>query len=200
MNTKICNKCKIELPFNSFSNDKNKKDGKSTICKACKKAYADKWRTDNKELKARLDKEYRENNADKIAEHKHKYYEANKESILAKNKARYQDNSESYYAIHKLWVEQNKDKVATIKKAYKLRRRDKENASNLSSKELTIWLSEQPKVCAYCGIEITNGYHIDHVEPLSKDGKHEVTNLALSCPSCNLRKSSKSMVLWLASK
>jgi hypothetical protein len=38
---KICTKCKIDKPKDSFHNDKNKKDGKKTICKECVKVSND---------------------------------------------------------------------------------------------------------------------------------------------------------------
>jgi hypothetical protein len=39
---KICSKCNIDKPKDSFHNDKNKKDGKKTICKECVKVSNDK--------------------------------------------------------------------------------------------------------------------------------------------------------------
>lgn len=57
---KKCNKCGIEKSLTEFHNDKDKKDGKATLCKACKCAntarfretnpqYMSKWRSYNKE-------------------------------------------------------------------------------------------------------------------------------------------------------
>ena len=39
---KICSKCNIDKPKESFYNDKYKKDGKKTICKKCRKVPKDK--------------------------------------------------------------------------------------------------------------------------------------------------------------
>lgn len=36
---KTCSKCKIEKPLESFHRQKDSKDGRSTICKECKKSY-----------------------------------------------------------------------------------------------------------------------------------------------------------------
>lgn len=38
---KFCNKCHQTKSFNEFQKDRNKKDGYSTICKSCRKAYKD---------------------------------------------------------------------------------------------------------------------------------------------------------------
>jgi 5-methylcytosine-specific restriction endonuclease McrA len=43
--------------------------------------------------------------------------------------------------------------------------------------------------CACCERSIKDGYHVDHIVPISKGGKHEPKNLQLLCPTCNLRKS-----------
>lgn len=42
-------------------------------------------------------------------------------------------------------------------------------------------------ICYYCGSKCTDG-HVDHVIPLSRGGKDELSNLVWACPSCNLRK------------
>jgi 5-methylcytosine-specific restriction endonuclease McrA len=46
-------------------------------------------------------------------------------------------------------------------------------------------------VCHWCGKRCCKSFHIDHIQPLSKDGKHELRNLCIACPSCNLRKGDK---------
>ena len=50
---------------------------------------------------------------------------------------------------------------------------------------------EQRGLCVYCKHDITLNYHVDHIVPLSKNGKHEPTNIQILCPSCNLRKAAK---------
>ena len=45
--------------------------------------------------------------------------------------------------------------------------------------------------CEYCRLlEAATGvtFHVDHVIPLSRDGRTSMGNLALSCPGCNLAK------------
>jgi HNH endonuclease len=48
--------------------------------------------------------------------------------------------------------------------------------------------------CEYCRLlEIATGvsFHIEHVVPKSKGGKTVLSNLALSCPGCNLAKAER---------
>ena len=49
--------------------------------------------------------------------------------------------------------------------------------------------------CLYCckTVEI-NSFHTDHMIPLSKGGSNEVGNLAIACETCNVSKSTKSVM------
>lgn len=44
--------------------------------------------------------------------------------------------------------------------------------------------------CRYCGEQCEN-IHLDHVLPWSRGGCHTTSNIVVSCPTCNLRKSAK---------
>lgn len=44
--------------------------------------------------------------------------------------------------------------------------------------------------CRYCG-ERNGNLECDHIQPVSKGGGHELSNLATACKSCNRRKSNK---------
>lgn len=45
--------------------------------------------------------------------------------------------------------------------------------------------------CYWCGADLADGFHIDHVIPISKGGDHTVHNLVPACPECNLSKGAK---------
>jgi 5-methylcytosine-specific restriction endonuclease McrA len=48
--------------------------------------------------------------------------------------------------------------------------------------------------CQYCGTEIQPGKEtVDHVKPKCKGGKHEWTNIVLSCVCCNQKKGAKTV-------
>jgi 5-methylcytosine-specific restriction endonuclease McrA len=53
--------------------------------------------------------------------------------------------------------------------------------------------------CAYCGVELTKGWHVDHIEPIvrnwtngtcEKPENHNLDNFNPSCASCNIQKNS----------
>lgn len=45
--------------------------------------------------------------------------------------------------------------------------------------------------CAACKGKLPKNYHVDHVMPIMKGGKHKKDNVQLLCPTCNTRKSAK---------
>lgn len=65
--------------------------------------------------------------------------------------------------------------------------------------------------CAYCGCELTKGWHVDHIEPIVRDhawnkekGRFEATGICRkpnetpdnynpACPSCNIQKNSHTL-------
>lgn len=51
--------------------------------------------------------------------------------------------------------------------------------------------------CSYCGIdesEETGTMELDHVVPMSRGGRHHVSNFVISCKSCNAKKRDKQLV------
>lgn len=51
--------------------------------------------------------------------------------------------------------------------------------------------------CRYCGATDTS-FHVDHIKPVSKGGRDELSNLATACVRCNLGKGSKTLQEWRA--
>ncbi len=49
--------------------------------------------------------------------------------------------------------------------------------------------------CSYCG-ERSNKFHMEHVIPLVRGGRHAIGNVVPVCPSCNLSKHDKLLVEW----
>ena len=52
-------------------------------------------------------------------------------------------------------------------------------------------LEKQDGMCPYCGDDIRGSFHMDHIMPLSRGGVSTLSNLQLTCGSCNHRKSDK---------
>lgn len=49
----------------------------------------------------------------------------------------------------------------------------------------------QSGLCYYCRQPLEQGYHVDHMDPLSRGGSNGPENLCLACGSCNDSKHAK---------
>ena len=59
-----------------------------------------------------------------------------------------------------------------------------------SRERVALWLAADGK-CESCGVELTAGWHADHVIPHSKGGPTDSYNGAALCAQCNLKKGNK---------
>lgn len=197
---KVCSICKNSLSIKLFRFRNKDKKTLFSYCKDCEKEYM---------------KNYRQNN-NSLREKKKEHYNINKEKILNKNKE-YRENNRAKLLEAKrkqsaLYRENNKDKIINYrkiynktlsckvsKKTYKHKRRELENKGNLTHSEL-LNLEKSKSNCYWCNCKIIgSNYHIDHYMPLSKGGEHTLSNLVVSCPSCNLRKGNKDPIAFAIS-
>lgn len=55
-------------------------------------------------------------------------------------------------------------------------------------------------VCVYCSVPVSfEGFHVDHVTPVSRGGSDDKENLACACPTCNLSKGARTVEEWRGS-
>ena len=72
----------------------------------------------------------------------------------------------------------------------------------IAKKELLqLWLRQNemedcPVRCAVCGESVVR-WEIDHVQPLSQGGQHEISNIQLLCHNCHIDKSRTELCLRL---
>lgn len=174
--TKTCTHCNNSKPLTSFGKHKLCAGGYNTECKECC----------NKRVR-----DYMKEGGAEYKKHKREYDKKRRAAGLVKcRRAWRQKNMKKLNAARRQWALDNPEKRKIISLNYKAKRRAIEK-SGLTTKELTTWTRTQLKICSYCSVDCSDGFHVDHVFPLSLGGKHEIDNLAISCPSCNLRKSAK---------
>ena len=100
---------------------------------------------------------------------------------------------------HQRLLEKRRD--SNLQNTRKRRARKRDNGSTGFTKAHLVLLQEkQGATCPYCAtyrqgqrphrISLSRraSYHIDHVVPIAKGGTHDITNLILCCPECNLKK------------
>lgn len=179
---KTCVSCSKNKPLAEFGKHSRNKDGKRSSCKICTNSYY----IQNRERLLEKQKKYAENNKDKIAEYKKQYREYNRISI----KKKFKKYSEKINARRREFYKTEEGNAA-IKNINQCRRSITKQGDVTTKQLLT--LQQNAKVCYWCGISLKKAkVHVDHYEPLSKGGLHTLSNLVISCSSCNLSKKDKS--------
>jgi len=185
---KKCTKCKETKPFNCFNKQKDGKYGYRPTCKKCFRNYIES----NKEKISHQQKIYRQINKITISLKEKEYRQLNQESILNNRKRYYEENKEIILANRGEYKKTQKGKVVNKNSCHK--RRTAAINGNVTSKQL-LELQENAKVCYWCNTLLKNKtVHIDHYIPVSKGGEHTISNLVVSCQTCNLSKGAKDPV------
>lgn len=105
----------------------------------------------------------------------HRYYKRNRKRLLESSR---------------IWQRNNKDKHRLhghIRRAKKM-----QNGGIYTAEEIKSLFRGQKERCFYCGKSLYwigyQDYHVDHKTPISRGGANDISNIALTCPSCNLKK------------
>jgi len=200
---KTCTICERELPATAefFTRDKTRSDGLHPYCKTCRNAK----RTASRQADPEKTRKNRERaNA---------WFYANRERAHKQRKRLYQEHRERAIQESRDWREKNPERYRATQHAYKLKhyRANREQYRTYVRKRRAIKAGApgthdasdiadlyemQAGRCAYCGVSLSDGYHVDHVVPLSRGGANSPDNLALACVFCNCSKSGQLLEEW----
>ena len=204
MTTKICTKCNTEKDLIEFGNLSTTKDGKQFRCKECRNLSAresiQRGDSNHKEV---LKKSYQKHKEKRLKE-KAEYRENNRRLLADKQKEYYRENKEECIEYQKKYRAYNKERIRDYWKMYRATEQGKTVKRNSDHKRRTLTkngdvtvqqlkeLYSTAKNCYWCNTKLNkNNTHLDHFMPLSKGGEHTLTNLVVSCSTCNLQKNAK---------
>jgi hypothetical protein len=213
--SKRCTKCGEEKPLEQFPPLKAVRSGIAPHCRACQRKQNAEWREKNrahdKARKAKWNKEHpwpleknrangarwrRENPEKNTARHK-KYYAENAEKVCARTRANAASQPEKYGALRLRWQRENRPKM----REYHHTRVAREKAAGgrgVTAKQWGQVLTDSLGLCAYCNER--RPLEMDHIEPFSRGGEHDVDNITAACRSCNSSKCDTGLLIWLARK
>jgi len=215
--SKACSKCKIDKELSEFGKCSKAKDCLKSACKEClryeSRKYMQKRMLTDRDLLYKRTRAYKAKKFEENPEYykeeykKHqatqkasarKFYAKNKEQCLEGQKAWRKNNPEAGPAATKRWRKNNPERSKEIQKisssAYRARKSDA-IVQNFTFEQLDQRMSMFDYQCCYCGGPFEQ---VDHLIPLSKDGRHCLSNLRPSCKQCNNRKFNKSPFTWFA--
>lgn len=121
------------------------------------------------------------------------HYAKNKERLIAQTKAYAKAHPEVRAKAARNYKKRHPEKYAAYLKVHHVRRAARRRGADVSDKAVSgvirRWRMQKNFVCFYCGkrFEIKK-LEVDHVVPISKGGKHSVSNICKSCRPCNIRK------------
>lgn len=112
--TKVCSKCKMELPIEMFCKNKTRPDGLQDYCKECSKISMDKY--------------YYENH-DKMIVRSREYYKINRKAIRKKDKERADKNFNTFQRCG-----HNRGNCSSLKRDYELTKEQLKRRENKRKK------------------------------------------------------------------
>lgn len=232
---KRCTKCGSVKALGDYHRDKTKADGRHSQCKGCvreaQRHYREAnleqerdrvrhWRKENHEKEREAQRRRRKENPEKAREKYRRWYEANLEQARGHSRHYRQENPERKRSQARRWQQENPEKARENYRRW--RKENPEKARGYNSRRLArksqlptacpanieaILFDVQDGQCMYCGCDLADGYHLDHIIPLALAdllGKHHPghvpSNLALACIHCNTSKNDTLLEDWLSWK
>jgi 5-methylcytosine-specific restriction endonuclease McrA len=217
METRICNKCCLELPLTMFSRAKLGKYGRTAVCKACHWKWLKEWRKTDQGKATMLKNNAAYRNSEKGKAHRAEYLKSEKMKLA---RMRWKE-SEAGKAYEKRYAQSEKRKAvvrryeasekglacirrgcqtelgkARLARGTHKRRSAMQNCiSTLTAAEWKAIKAAQKNRCYYCHRKVKT-LTMDHVIPLSKGGNHVKENIVAACLHCNCKKNNKIVTLF----
>ena len=157
----------------------------------------------NKEAKKVNAIRYRAKNRGALAEKARTYYDENKELLTETKKIYYNTHKEAYKNSQKIYYNTHKEAVKELCRTWRIKNRDKVNAKSSirRARKLKVndiktaddrWLLQEIYKLAQLRTKVTEfNWHVDHTIPITKGGRHCLTNLQVVPASWNLSKGNR---------
>lgn len=124
-------------------------------------------------------------------------HQKHKEERNAKQRAYARANRERANERLREWKKANPDSVKAD--THNRRARLRGAVGKHTGEEVRALFAKQRGRCAACRIKL-DGFHKDHVHPLSAGGSNDIGNIQLLCPDCNMTKGARSNTAFMQSR
>lgn len=217
MNTPMrrCTKCGNEYPA-TIEFFKRKRNGLESKCRTCLNAWRREYRAEhperqheeylrNRDKKQEYQRQYRIDHAEQRREYNRRYYREHKEEKTVYWR---EYNARTRYAAQKRYRQNHPDRIraqhqrfyAANPAKYQVyvrtrRARIKQAQGTHTPQDIERQIKSQKGLCYYCGKQLIQ-YHVDHIVPITRGGSNDPSNLVITCPKCNRKKSNKLPHEW----
>lgn len=127
-----------------------------------------------------------------------RWRDANIEKHRQADREEYKKNREAKCAKSRRWRAENPEKWHELQRVRRARKLGAGGTHTLA--EIRGIFDQQGGLCAGCQIPLVKTgkgkYHVDHIQPISRGGSDDASNLQLLCPPCNYSKSAKDPYEW----
>lgn len=174
---------------------------KSSKCAECIAVRGARRQAEHGErLRAEIRQDYKENPG-KYSAYNKRYRTVHKSSLSVAKSAYYEQNKELIAEYQRNYRKENREAISEKGIEYRNSFREKVRAWNRnrkararnaeghhSAEDVIEILMSQNEKCNSCGIDLADGYHVDHIMPLILGGTNWPSNLQMLCPTCNTSK------------
>lgn len=193
--TRACRKCKKELPYTEefFYRSISHLAGLAARCKECVDSANKAWREANPERAKQSCVEWRAIHREEILQYYRDWKIQNPEYSAAKTKEWREANDEKYREGARRWRKNNPQTARAAIILYKHKRRAASD-EKITAGQLLEHFTKFNGLCGICDSHISlECANWDHIEPISKGGKHVLSNLQPVHGLCNSIKGARSL-------
>lgn len=190
----ICHKCGIpkKATTQNFTAQSDCTYGLKKICKNCaSERYEKPWVTSHRDS-------INQRNIDRYPSRQSYFanrYETERDSILAQQQIFKEEHPEIVKANKTRYRQTERGKERSIASEHNRRARKRSTGGSYTPQEIEAQYKRQKGKCYYCSKKIAK-YHVEHVVPISRGGTNDISNIVLSCPSCNQKKGNRLPHEW----
>ncbi len=145
----------------------------------------------NKDKENARCREYDRTHSQKRKEYNQEYYLNNHADILIKKRKYHKENGDTIREKKRAYHKTTTGKLVSKKSSANRRALKFKAEGSFTAEDIKGLYAIQGRCCYYCNVGIEGGYHVDHMLPLSRGGSNDVSNICLSCASCNWSKHAK---------
>lgn len=192
---KRCTKCRCIKPATLayFGKEIRTATGLTGHCRTCRYTYWKIWaKTPSGRAKMNAHHErWRKENPEAIKANDLRYRRSEKGRATESRRSKSEKRREWYRQYRRINPRKHKPLDRARARRYEARKRGAEGDHTVA--EILQMYDDQRGLCAYCETPLSGSYHVDHMQPLSRGGRNDWVNLAVTCGPCNIRKHDKTV-------